>query len=204
MMSGDEKEESLTSEPSDGDGAQASDAFQWGDGYVGGRGYGGTNYDLSHGYRLGTPRHENKNVSQHAAGGTGTQAPTESTTKGAPRGGYEWGEEYRAHVEQEHTDEQFGPSRYGHGPYHERLRRQRRSDSEILKDVEDTLFYDTWVDADAIKVSVENGIVRLGGTLVSYEEVRYATDDAWEVEGVRGVRSELEVNESRGAAGSTA
>lgn len=32
-------------------------------------------------------------------------------------------------------------------------------------------------------------------TLPSYDEVRYATDDAWDVDGVRGVRSDLEVAE---------
>src|SRR5688572_24386927 len=125
MMSEDtEKEQSLTSESSNDDAAQGNDAFRWGDGYVGGRGYGGTSYDLSHGYRVGTPRHETKAEERQAAGGSATHTPAESTTKGALRGGYEWGEEYRAHGGQEQTDEQFGPSRYGHGPYHERLRRQ--------------------------------------------------------------------------------
>ena len=30
-----------------------------------------------------------------------------------------------------------------------------------------------------------------------HHEIRYATDDAWEVEGVRGVRTELRVDSSR-------
>jgi hypothetical protein len=122
--------------------------FEWGDGYVGGRGYGGTNYDLEHGYRVGgMPVH--------------------------------------------------GPARYGYGPYHHRLRRRRRSAEDIRDDVEETLFYDTWIDADRIEVEVEDGVVTLRGTLASYDEVRYATDDAWEVDGVRGVRSELRVEEPR-------
>ena len=87
----------------------------------------------------------------------------------------------------------YGPARYGLGPYHQRLRNRRRPDAEVLKDVEEALFYDTWVDAEAIQVSVEQGIVTLRGELPSYEEVRYATDDAWDVEGVLGVRSELAV-----------
>lgn len=87
----------------------------------------------------------------------------------------------------------YGPERYGLGPYHERLRRRRRSDEELRDEVEEALFYDTWVDAEAISVEVEDGVVTLRGELPSYEEVRYATDDAWDVDGVIGVRSELTV-----------
>lgn len=87
----------------------------------------------------------------------------------------------------------YGPERYGLGPYHERLRRRRRPDDEIQRDVTDALFYDTWVDADAITVEVRDGIVTLRGQLPDYEEIRYATDDAWDVVGVVGVHSELEV-----------
>jgi osmotically-inducible protein OsmY len=60
----------------------------------------------------------------------------------------------------------------------------------------DALFYDTWVDADAGEVSVKDGVVTLKGDLPDYEEIRYATDDAWDVEGVLGVRSELRVREA--------
>ena len=88
-----------------------------------------------------------------------------------------------------------GPARYGLGPYHERLRRRRRSDEDLRDDVEDALFYDTWVDADAISVEVREGIVTLRGELPSYDEVRYAMDDAWDIEGVLGVRTELRVAE---------
>ena len=87
----------------------------------------------------------------------------------------------------------YGPSRYGLGPYHERLRQRRRPDSELREEVEEALFYDTWVDAEAITVEVKDGVVTLRGQLPSFEEVRYATDDAWDVEGVVGVRSELTV-----------
>lgn len=85
----------------------------------------------------------------------------------------------------------YGPARYGLGPYHERLRSRQRSDEELLESVREALFYDSWVDADAIEVEVQGGVVLLRGELPSYEEIRYATDDAWDVEGVRGVRSEL-------------
>jgi osmotically-inducible protein OsmY len=87
----------------------------------------------------------------------------------------------------------YGPARYGLGPYHERLRTRRRPDDEVREDVEEALFYDTWVDAEAITVEVREGIVTLRGELPSYEEIRFATDDAWDVDGVLGVRSELSV-----------
>jgi hypothetical protein len=92
----------------------------------------------------------------------------------------------------------YGPARYGLGPYHERLRRQRRSDDELKEEVEEALFYDTWVDADSITVEVKEGIVTLRGELPDFDEVRYATDDAWDVDGVRGVRSELSIRQGGG------
>jgi len=155
--------------------------FEWGDGYVGGRGYGGTNYDLQHGYRIGgTPRY------------TQSEEPPSPRAFSSPaaRGGYSWSE-------YETGEQLYGPARYGYGPYHERLARKRRSDDEIRENVEEALFYDTWVDADQIQVQVEEGIVTLSGTLPSYDEVRYATDDTWDIDGVRGVRSELKVRERR-------
>lgn len=155
--------------------------FRWGDGYVGGRGYGGTNFDLTHGYRVGgIPRYYRPRVERPAATSSSFSSP-------AARGGYAWGEEAQV------LTELYGPARYGYGPYFERLRRRRRSDEEIKADVEDALFYDTWVDADRITVEVEDGIVTLRGTLPNFDEVRFATDDAWDVDGVRGVRSEFEV-----------
>lgn len=87
----------------------------------------------------------------------------------------------------------YGPSRYGLGPYHQRLRQRRRPDDDLREEVEEALFYDTWVDAEAITVEVKDAVVTLRGELPNYEEVRYATDDAWDVEGVLGVRSELTV-----------
>ena len=90
----------------------------------------------------------------------------------------------------------YGPARYGLGPYHARLRQRRRADDELKAEVEDALFYDTWVDAEAITVDAKDGIVTLRGELPNYEEIRYATDDAWDVAGVIGVRSELSVRRS--------
>lgn len=87
----------------------------------------------------------------------------------------------------------YGPARYGLGPYHRRLLERRRNDEELRDEVAEALFYDTWVDAEAINVEVRDGIVTLHGELPSHEEVRYATDDAWDVDGVLGVRSALSV-----------
>jgi hypothetical protein len=91
-----------------------------------------------------------------------------------------------------------GPARYGLGPYHRRLQQRRRPDDELRHEVEEALFYDTWVDAEAIQVEVSDGVVTLRGDLPDHAEVRFATDDAWDVEGVRGVRSELRVDARRG------
>ncbi len=49
------------------------------------------------------------------------------------------------------------------------------------------------MDAEAITVEVENGVVTLSGELPDYDEVRLAVDDAWDVEGVIGVRPRLRV-----------
>lgn len=118
---------------------------------------------------------------------------------GAPRGRRPWGDVGGGPaVEREEgweTGAIYGPARYGLGPYHERLRRHRRSDEELKEEVEEALFYDTWVDADAIAVEVSDGIVTLRGELPDHEEIRYATDDVWDVDGVRGVRSELTVRD---------
>lgn len=131
-----------------------------------------------------------------------------------PAGGY--GGDFRPHPrgmdaqrgpqdawEMEETDGEWssgpvhGPARYGLGPYHQRLRSRRRPDDDVRKDVEDALFYDTWVDAEAITVAVKDGVVTLTGELPDYHEIRYATDDAWDVEGVRGVHCQLTVNGAR-------
>ncbi|HEX8694305.1 MAG TPA: BON domain-containing protein [Longimicrobium sp.] len=91
----------------------------------------------------------------------------------------------------------YGPARYGLGPYYRRLQQRRRPDDELKQEVEEALFFDTWVDAESITVEVRDGIVTLRGELPDHEEVRYATDDAWDVDGVRGVRSELRVDSSK-------
>jgi hypothetical protein len=117
------------------------------------------------------------------------------------QGGWGGGDRYdsdhgvSAWAETTYSPATYGPGRYGLGPYHERLRTRKRPDDELREEVEEALFYDTWVDAEAITVTVDDGVVTLRGELPSYEEIRYATDDAWDVDGVRGVRSELSIRQ---------
>jgi hypothetical protein len=175
----------------DTDGADG--AFEFGDGYIGGRGYGGTNYDYSHGYRVSTP---NTQTSRPRNPSRAMPQPLQGASP-ATRGGYEWAEELRVNG----GGAGVAHPRFADGPYRDRLQRRHRTDEELQREVEDALFFDTWVDADAITVKVADGVVHLTGTLVSYEEVRYATDDTWEIDGVRGVLVELDVDESRSAPG---
>lgn len=115
---------------------------------------------------------------------------------GGARRGYDMGyADVESWAETTYSPATYGPSRYGLGPYHERLRKRRRPDAELREEVDEALFYDTWVDAEAITVEVKDGVVTLRGELPSYEEIRYATDDAWDVDGVVGVRSELTVRD---------
>lgn len=90
-----------------------------------------------------------------------------------------------------------GPARYGLGPYYRRLQKRRRPDDEVKSDVEEALFYDTWVDAEALTVEVRDGVVTLRGELPDHDELRFATDDAWDVDGVRGVRCEVRINTAK-------
>lgn len=172
--------------------AGPADELEWGDDQIGGRGYGGTNYDIEHGYARGGPGFRFR----PPRGAPARERPTELSSP-ATRGGYAWGEA-------ESAADEYGPARYGYGPYYDRLRRRRRSDDDVRLEVEETLFYDTWVDADAISVTVADAVVTLRGILPSYDELRYAVDDAWDVDGVRGVHSDLQVNEDAGTDRGTA
>jgi hypothetical protein len=67
------------------------------------------------------------------------------------------------------------------------------SDEQILDAVRRRLYEDVWLDIDRIDVEVEDGVVTLRGEVDDFLEVRYAWDDAWETEGVRGVVTQLTV-----------
>lgn len=71
-------------------------------------------------------------------------------------------------------------------------------DRAVLAAVRRRLFEDVWVDVDRIDVEVEDGVVTLAGEVDDYMEARYAWDDAWETEGVRGVVNHLVVRVDRG------
>ncbi|MBW3570195.1 MAG: BON domain-containing protein [Gemmatimonadetes bacterium] len=66
-------------------------------------------------------------------------------------------------------------------------------DEEILDAVRRKLYEDVWVDIDRVDVEVEDGVVTLRGEVDDFMEARYAWDDAWETEGVRGVINHLTV-----------
>jgi hypothetical protein len=116
-------------------------------------------------------------------------------TYGDAGGGWRHSRSY--YVTQAQLQQRFyGPARAGHGPYGDRLRALRREDADVHRDVQDALFYDTWVDAQRISVEVEEGRVTLRGELASEQEIRYACDDAWSVAGVREVVSEMSTREA--------
>lgn len=67
-------------------------------------------------------------------------------------------------------------------------------DEEVVRMVRESLYGDTWVDADRIRVEVSDGVVTLTGEVADFMEARYAWDDAWETPGVRGVLNQLTVS----------
>lgn len=66
-------------------------------------------------------------------------------------------------------------------------------DDQILDAVRRRLYEDVWLDVDRLDVEVEDGVVTLRGEVDDFLEVRYAWDDAWETQGVRGVVTQLTV-----------
>jgi hypothetical protein len=76
----------------------------------------------------------------------------------------------------------------GRGP-----KNYRRSDERIRDDVNDRLTEDSWLDAGAIEVSVENADVTLTGTVRSREDKRRAEILAEGVSGVDNVQNNLRV-----------
>ena len=64
----------------------------------------------------------------------------------------------------------------------------------IAKDVVDSLYWDSRVDASKVSVKVDDGIVTLSGTVPSYSSRAAASEDAWLITGVRNVENELTVD----------
>ena len=67
------------------------------------------------------------------------------------------------------------------------------SDNELVRYVNDELFWDPKLDNRAIAVSADDGVVTLRGTVGSFREKREAKEDAERVYGVTDVNNELQV-----------
>jgi osmotically-inducible protein OsmY len=72
-----------------------------------------------------------------------------------------------------------------------------KTDEGIAKDVVDSLYWDSRVDASNVAVTVDDGIVTLAGTVSSSSERAAAMEDAWVISGVRDVKNELKVDVRR-------
>ncbi len=77
----------------------------------------------------------------------------------------------------------------GHGP-----KNYQRSDTRILEDVDDRLATNGQLDASDIYVAVNQGEVKLTGSVDSRQSKRLAEDLALAVPGVQDVRNELRIN----------
>jgi osmotically-inducible protein OsmY len=69
-----------------------------------------------------------------------------------------------------------------------------RNDEFIAKEVFDSMYWDSRVDASKVSVKVDNGIVTLSGTVPSYSSRAAASEDAWLITGVRDVENQLKVD----------
>ena len=104
-------------------------------------------------------------------------------------------EAYRRHPEFD------GPPRHGTGRWPDGPAgqggagfAQALEDNDVRQLVRESLYSDSWLDADRIEVEVREGVVTLRGEVGDYMEARYAWDDAWESPGVRGVVNNLTVS----------
>ncbi len=99
---------------------------------------------------------------------------------------------YLRHPEYE-TPSTYHPERWERPGEYAAPRGEPLGDEEIRSEVRQRLHQDTWLQADEIDVSVSGGVVTLRGEVHDFLEARYAWDDAWETEGVRGVINHLTV-----------
>lgn len=92
--------------------------------------------------------------------------------------------------------------RRGRGPRAQAPADPGASDDERIRaEVVQRLAEDWYVDASDIAVSVENGEVRLTGSVENRPEKRLAEDCADDVAGVRDVVNSLRIREARGVPG---
>lgn len=82
-----------------------------------------------------------------------------------------------------------------HGPYYHRVAEAlgARGGEEIKRDVEEALYWDTWVDADKVTVEVKDRVVTLTGAVNSDTEKTAAGEDAWSIPGVAAVQNHLAI-----------
>jgi hypothetical protein len=98
-------------------------------------------------------------------------------------------EAYRRHPEYRHDRQ----PREWEAHQHEYGDEGELGDDEVRDAVYRRMSADAWVDAERIEVQVEDGVVTLTGEVDDFMEARYAWDDAWEADGVRGVVNNLTV-----------
>ncbi|HET7229790.1 MAG TPA: BON domain-containing protein [Longimicrobium sp.] len=67
------------------------------------------------------------------------------------------------------------------------------TDEQVRASVYRRMRADAWLDPSRITVQVDDGVVTLTGEVDDFLKARYAWDDAWEAEGVRGVVNNLTV-----------
>lgn len=106
---------------------------------------------------------------------------------------------YRQHPELNRPQIHRGGPRGGDAYAARGQGRDPLNDDEILQEVRQSLYADSWIDADELEVEVNDGVVTLRGEVDDYLEARYAWDDAWDAGGVRGVINQLTVRVDRPA-----
>jgi hypothetical protein len=74
-------------------------------------------------------------------------------------------------------------------------------DGAVARAVRERMLQDSWLDPNGIDVDVRDGVVTLRGEVGDFMEARYAWDDAWETDGVRGVINNLAVRMDAGVHG---
>lgn len=178
-----------------------------GGGYGGG-GYGAGGFGGGPGWRGGADRGVYGGAYEEYGGYPG--GPVRGESYGVPGGGRptqgrgydgQWGggggyarepfmpeEAYQRHPEyrQDRQPRDWEAHQGDHGDEH-------LTDDEVRDAVYGRMSADAWLDPDRIDVQVEDGVVTLTGEVDDFMEARYAWDDAWEADGVRGVVNNLTV-----------
>lgn len=149
--------------------------------------YGGA-YEEYGGYPGGQGRGQS-----YGGPGVGRGAPMRGYDRGWGGGGYAREpfmpeEAYRRHPEyrQDRQPREWEAHQREYGD-------EEPGDDEIRDAVYRRMSADAWIDPERIEVQVEDGIVTLTGEVDDFMEARYAWDDAWEADGVRGVVNNLTI-----------